>query len=37
MEVSFMPLCPLVTSKSIVDVYQEVCEVVGDGKKQKIL
>jgi hypothetical protein len=36
-EVSFVPLCPLVTSKSIVDVYQEGCEVARDGKQQQIL
>jgi hypothetical protein len=37
MEVSFVPLCTLVTSKSIVDVYQEGCEVARDGKQQQIL
>ena len=36
-EVSFIPLCPLVASKSIVDVYQEGREVARDGKQQKIL
>jgi len=29
---SFVPVCPIVTSKSIVNVYQEGCEVSGDGK-----
>jgi hypothetical protein len=36
-EVSFIPLSPFVTSKSIVDVYQEGCEVARDGKQQQIL
>ena len=37
MEVSFVPLCPLVTSKSTVHVYQEGHKVVGDGKEKQIL
>ena len=37
MEVSFVPLYPLVTGKSIVDVYQEGRKVARDGKKQQIL
>jgi hypothetical protein len=37
MKVSFIPLCPLVTSKSIVDVYQEGYKVAKDGKQQQIL
>jgi hypothetical protein len=36
-KVSFVPLCPLVTSKSIVDVYQEGRKVARDGKQQQIL
>jgi hypothetical protein len=29
---SFVPMCPVVTSKSIVNVYQEACEVGRDGR-----
>jgi hypothetical protein len=34
---SFVPVCPVVTSKSIVNVYQEGREVSGDGRQQQIL
>jgi hypothetical protein len=34
---SFVPVCPVVTSKSIVNVYQEGHEVGGDGRQRQIL
>jgi hypothetical protein len=34
---SFVPVCPVVTSKSTVNVYQEGREVGGDGRQRQIL
>jgi hypothetical protein len=36
-EVSFIPLCPLVTGKTIVDVCQEGHEVARDANQQQII
>ena len=36
-EVSFVPLCPLVTGKTIVNVCQEGREVARDAYQQQIL
>jgi hypothetical protein len=37
MELSFVPLCPLVTGKTIIDVCQEGCEVSRYAYQQQIL
>jgi hypothetical protein len=34
---SFVPVCPIVTSKIIVNVYKEGHEVGGDGRQRQIL
>ena len=34
---SFIPVCPIVTSKRTVNVYQEGREVGGDGRQRQIL
>jgi hypothetical protein len=34
---SFIPVCPVVTSKRIINVYHGGCKVGGDGRKRQIL
>jgi hypothetical protein len=34
---SFVPVCLVVTSKSIANVYQEARDVGGDGRQRQIL